>query len=208
MSIGIIILAAGASSRMKESKLLLPVFNTSLLENIVEQAFHSSAAQIILVSGAHAIPVESLSKFSGKVKIIHNESWPSGMGSSIKLGLLSLIEPDKSLNAVLYLVADQPYVHSLHLDTLIKTFHETGKICASNYANSPGVPVLFPGKYFNQILTLSNEHGAKKIIMDNLDDVALIEFPQGAIDIDTPDDYQRFLNNQEKNNYSKIKKPS
>jgi molybdenum cofactor cytidylyltransferase len=208
MSIGITILAAGASSRMKESKLLLPVFHKSLLENIVDQAFHSSAAQIILVSGAHAIPVESINRFSGKVKIIHNENWDSGIGSSIKLGLSSLIKSDQNLKAVLYLVADQPYVNSLHLETLIRTFQETGRISASNYANAPGVPVLFPDKYFKQLLTLSNEQGAKKIIMDNLDDVALIEFPQGIIDIDTPEDYQRFLNDQKKTNCSKIKKPS
>jgi molybdenum cofactor cytidylyltransferase len=49
--------------------------------------------------------------------------------------------------------------------------------------------VLFLRRYFDDLLSLPNEHGAKAIMSRHSTEVATVDFPQGAIDIDTPTDY-------------------
>jgi molybdenum cofactor cytidylyltransferase len=52
-----------------------------------------------------------------------------------------------------------------------------------------GVPALFSKKYFKPLMELTGEQGAKKIIQQNMNDVESFEFEKGAVDIDTPSDY-------------------
>ncbi|HCR77666.1 MAG TPA: nucleotidyltransferase family protein, partial [Chryseobacterium sp.] len=44
-------------------------------------------------------------------------------------------------------------------------------------------------KYFKPLMELTGEQGAKKIIQQNMSDVESFEFEKGAVDIDTPSDY-------------------
>ena len=71
---------------------------------------------------------------------------------------------------------------------------KTGKgIVASFYAETLGTPVLFNKKYFNELLNLKGQEGAKKIINRFLDDTASIPFEKGYIDIDTEVDYNKLI---------------
>jgi molybdenum cofactor cytidylyltransferase len=69
-------------------------------------------------------------------------------------------------------------------------------IVACSYADTVGTPVLFTQKYFDALLSLEGDEGAKKILLAHKDDVATIEFPQGAIDIDTQEDFDNLLDRQ------------
>jgi molybdenum cofactor cytidylyltransferase len=42
-------------------------------------------------------------------------------------------------------------------------------------------------------MKLSGDKGAKQIIFDHRDEVAIVPFPEGSIDINTPDDYKRLI---------------
>jgi molybdenum cofactor cytidylyltransferase len=57
----------------------------------------------------------------------------------------------------------------------------------------PGVPALFDKTYYDQLLALPDDQGAKKILLQNRHDIWETDFPEGEIDIDTPDDYDAFL---------------
>jgi molybdenum cofactor cytidylyltransferase len=46
-------------------------------------------------------------------------------------------------------------------------------------------------------MTLPDDQGAKKIIQQHLQDVSLVDFPGGEVDLDTPEDYQRFIQERE-----------
>jgi len=193
MEIGIIVLAAGSSSRMGRSKQLLEIDGQPLLCRCVEHALAASPSQIVVVLGANEKPHrEVLEKMP--VDIVSNFYWKTGMGSSIKTGLNYLIQSNGELDAVILMVCDQPALTSEHLLKLIQKFHEKKKaIIASSYSKSNGVPVLFGRSFFSNLLLLNDDQGAKKIVQQFPDQVETVAFPKGSIDLDTEEDYQKFL---------------
>lgn len=193
MEIGIIVLAAGSSSRMGRSKQLLEIDGQPLLCRCVDHALAANPSQVVVVLGANEKPHrELLEKLP--VHIVSNFYWKTGMGSSIKTGLNYLIQSNGGLDAVILMVCDQPALTSEHLQKLIQKFHEKKKaIIASAYSKSSGVPVLFSRSFFSNLLLLNDDQGAKKIVQQFPDQVETVAFPKGSIDLDTEEDYQKFL---------------
>ncbi len=98
---------------------------------------------------------------------------------------------------IIIAVCDQPFVSSAIFKQLYEQQEKTVKhIVASSYADTIGTPALFTQKYFDALMSLQGEEGAKKILKANAEDVATIDFPQGAIDIDTQKDYDNLLDRQ------------
>jgi molybdenum cofactor cytidylyltransferase len=64
-------------------------------------------------------------------------------------------------------------------------------IVATEFADVAGPPVIFPAEYFDALLSLRGDRGARSIIKDNAEKVIKIPFADAAIDIDTPEDLQR-----------------
>ena len=94
--------------------------------------------------------------------------------------------------AVLLLVCDQPAVDERVIERLFATREATKKdIVASSYADTVGVPALFHRSLFERLLSLGDEAGAKSIILQNPERVARFAFPEGAIDIDTWEDWEK-----------------
>ena len=52
-------------------------------------------------------------------------------------------------------------------------------------------PVYFDKSFFNELLQLKGDVGARGIIQKYIEDVQLIPFPKGDVDIDTSADYER-----------------
>lgn len=193
MKIGIILLAAGSSSRMGQSKQLLEIGGEQLLLKSTQVALQSIAEKVIVVLGAnesaHRKVIEQL-----PCEIIVNEDWQLGMGSSLKKGLAELLLIAPKLEAVLVMVCDQPLLTSEHLNQIIKKFKlAKSQIVASYYSGSAGVPALFDKSLFEKLLNVEDQAGAKKIILQYKEVVQTIDFAQGAIDLDTLDDYQTFI---------------
>jgi molybdenum cofactor cytidylyltransferase len=185
---GVIILAAGSSSRLGQPKQLLEFKGKTLLEIAVEAAQSSLADSCVIVLGANAdLIVEKIR--NTKVDQVINENWESGMASSMQKGLKYLIEksdPDQ----VILMLSDQPFVDSNIINSLIENkINYDNEIIACSYNGTLGVPVLFTKKYFPELLSLTGNEGAKKLVMAHQDDLHTIDFPKGAIDIDTMEDY-------------------
>ena len=105
------------------------------------------------------------------------------------MGIQHAIERD----AVILLACDQPLVRPKTLHDLIALHRTSGKpIVASSYANTLGIPALFDRSCFPDLLALTGDSGATGIIFARRDEVATYDFPEGAIDIDTPEDWRRF----------------
>ena len=189
---GIILLAAGNSSRMGTAKQLLSYQGKTLLDRAIDTAkeVFNNNNQIILVLGANHNEITS--KIENKnIQISINEEWQSGMASSIKIGLKELLEQYPDLDNCFISVCDQPFltseifIHMLHLQESSKK-----EIIVAKYADTMGVPALFSKKYFESLMSLDGEQGAKKIIQQHMVDVETFEFEKGAIDIDTKVDYE------------------
>ncbi|MBK1989948.1 nucleotidyltransferase family protein [Sphaerospermopsis aphanizomenoides BCCUSP55] len=190
-NIGIIILAAGASTRMGTPKQLLPYQGKSLLSHTIESAIASVCNPVILVLGANAENIRSQIS-TPTIKIVENPDWHLGMSASIRCGIVSLIDNYPTLDAAVITVCDQPFLAHEIINQLVTAYHTSKKtIIACEYADTLGVPVLFSQIFFSELAGLSEDVGAKKLIKTYSKDVFSIPFPSGAIDIDTPQDYQK-----------------
>jgi len=188
-----IILAAGASTRMGQSKQLLPVNGRPLLLHTLEVAVQARLTPTVIVLGANHQEHQDFIKNSS-ISIVVNPQWQTGMGSSLKAGLNHLLAHAPSIDAAIMLVCDQPEITANHLQALIDE-HQAGKnpIVASSYAGTAGVPALFDKTMFQELLGLDNSQGAQKIIRQHTDRLSTVSFPGAAIDLDTPEDYERFI---------------
>ena len=191
--IGIVILAAGNSSRLGQPKQLLGYKDSTLLKNTIAEASLVPDMIIIVVTGAnHHLIEEELDP--SRIKIVFNPEWESGMSSSINCGLKKIVDLYPEIENCIFAVCDQPYVSSLIFENLIQEHYKTGKeIVASAYSETLGTPVLFNKKYFNELLELQGQEGAKKIISKFSEDVVSVLFEKGNIDIDTEDDYNKLM---------------
>lgn len=190
--LAILLLAAGSSSRMGQSKQLLPIEGEPLLLRTAKVALRSQVTDTVVVLGANAQKHEAVIK-KLPVTIIVNEEWEKGMGHSLKVGLHHLIQSYPQLNAVLITVCDQPLLTTHHLDKLIDTYRKTKQsIIASFYKQVSGVPALFDQSLFSQLQLLDDHQGAKKIIEMNKHLVYPVAFVDGAIDLDTWEEYMHF----------------
>ena len=190
---GIIILAAGNSSRLGQPKQLLRYKDTTFLEYIIGEASVIKEAAVIVVTGANHELIEKEIDAS-KIKIAFNPDWESGMSSSINTGLNKALQLFPEIEKCILAVCDQPFVSHSIFENLIAEYHKTKKgIVASSYAETVGTPVLFAKEYFNELLRLKGQEGAKKIINGFLEDTASTPFEKGNIDIDTEEDYNKLM---------------
>ena len=189
---GIVILAAGNSSRLGQPKQLLAYKDETLLQHIIAEASKLPNAVVIVVTGANHELIEK--NIDSKVKTAFNSDWELGMSSSINTGLKKLLELHPEIEECIFTVCDQPFVSHSIFENLITEYHKTQKgIVASSYSDTLGTPVLFGKKYFEELFNLKGQEGAKKIINRFLEDTASILFEKGDIDIDTEDDYNKLI---------------
>jgi molybdenum cofactor cytidylyltransferase len=193
-SIGVIVLAAGSSSRMGKPKQLLLIDGDPLLLRTIKTLQETKLEKIVVVLGAHRNETEKAISYVG-VHTVFNDLWESGIASSVNSGLDFLLSSFPDINGVLILVCDQPLLTKLHIENLIQA---SSPIVASRYSNTIGVPALFSKLFFPELLDLHDDQGAKKIIERNSDRVTAVDFPFGEIDLDTPEDYNTFLKNNRK----------
>ena len=189
-NLGCIVLAAGGSTRFGALKQLLEFNGISLLRRCVQLACEIAQERVMVVHGPkHTKCQRNIAAY--KVTNIVNEDWQSGMASSLTLAIGSL---PQDYDAVLILLCDQPLIESRHIELLREAwFKHPDKIIASNYADTAGVPAIIPRLYFDQILKLTGDHGAKKILSSLASNVIHVPIPEAEFDIDTQEDFARLL---------------
>lgn len=193
-NIGIVILAAGSSSRIGRPKQLLEFEGMTLLNHAITEAANSNACSVIVVLGAYADLIAN--EINGDiVYVVKNKNWNEGMASSVRLGLDTLLKQTPSIDAVIFMVCDQPYISTSVLNDLISKHQQTGKpVVTSNYGEAIGSPALFHKSFFSELMELKGDVGARKIIQEHSDEVATVLFTKGKIDIDTKENYDALKN--------------
>lgn len=188
-NIGVVILAAGASTRLGEPKQLLAFDHKNLLQITIDAAGNSSANTVVLVLGANADQISNEIDRSN-INVVVNTEWQEGMASSIRAGLNELLFISPTTEAVILTVCDQPHISSQLLNDLVAEYTRTLKpIIASEYGDVIGVPALFGKSLFHELMHLKGDVGARNIIQHHKNDVATVQFRKGKIDIDTKEDY-------------------
>ncbi|WP_299317109.1 nucleotidyltransferase family protein [uncultured Maribacter sp.] len=194
--IAVLIMAAGASSRMDGIKQLMPWKDSNFLMETIKtvQQTNSTSIHVVLGSNAEFISAECSLK-EKDIDVIVNSNWENGLGDSIAHGVKVLLKQTPGLDGVLICLADQPLLSFEYLNSLIEEFiKHPSKIIATNYDKKVGVPALFPKLLFEKLCTLKGDFGAKEILNDKSNVIISLDAANQIIDIDTNLEYQNLLN--------------
>jgi molybdenum cofactor cytidylyltransferase len=193
MLLGLVILAAGKSKRMGFAKQNIIFKEKTMLQHLLHQALMTDYLPITVVVGANKKDiVPNFEKLP--ITIIDNPNAEKGMGSSIKMGLIGSYMAEKNLEGILFMTSDMPLVTTNYLKAMALAFENESDsvIVASKYGGKPGIPALFRRSVFEDLLNIADEDGAKKLIEKHVKNTFMIDFPEGEIDLDTPDDVNTF----------------
>ena len=119
----------------------------------------------------------------------------------MKMVLAVAYRTEKAIEAVIFLTVDMPYVSTELINKMIEKAKSDEKIeiVACKYQNQMGIPVLFKRSLFTNLLELSGDEGAKKVVIKNKDKTAFIDFPGGELDLDTVEEYRNFVSKYNSN---------
>ncbi len=98
-----------------------------------------------------------------------------------------------STDGALILLADQPNLQTQTSNCFLELFSDGDKrIIAGQHDPITGNPVLFHRKYFNDLLQLHGDVGARSLLKRFSGEIATVEIPPGQrLDADTPEDFQK-----------------
>lgn len=192
-TVGALILAAGASSRLGRPKQLISYQGETLIARAVRIAGEGGCAPVAVVLGSAGDEIAA--QLNGSpVLIVQNNDWERGLGTSVRAGVLAILNSHPDLDAAVLLACDQPCLTASTIVALIEEQQQSGKsIVASRYAGTLGIPALFDRTVFGDLLALPDDSGAKRLIEAHGADVAEIAFADGALDIDTPADHEKLF---------------
>ncbi|OPY90041.1 MAG: Molybdenum cofactor cytidylyltransferase [Syntrophaceae bacterium PtaU1.Bin231] len=187
-----IILSAGESKRMGTPKQLLPWGNTTMLQQVIQNAEASRLGRVVVVLGHRADEIAARVPVSSKTRIVVNPDFRTGMSSSIKSGIRSA---PADAEAFMLLLGDQPFIGAAVIDKLIDVYHSgKGGIVIPVCNGRRGHPVILDLRYGEELLSI-HDQGAREVIHRHSSDVFEVPVDSSGIlsDIDTPQDYREAM---------------
>jgi len=181
-----IILAAGLSSRMGGTqKLVMPYRGQPLIKYMLTALDRSSlVSEVIVVTGHDRLAVDAICS-EQNVNTVFNQDFSKGLSASILTGVKSV---ESRADGILICHGDMPNISEIHIQQLCEAFiQESEKIIMPSYKGKQGNPVLWPKKYFSQLMALSGDKGAKSILHNNIEDIFEVSFADEAIMFDVDD---------------------
>jgi len=187
--ISVIILGAGRSERMGQTKQTMPFGTATILEKTINNYIGSEAGKIIVVLGHQALKIKKIIG-DKSVDIVINPDYGQGMSTSLIAGVKNINE---RTGAVMIALGDQPLIESKTINQLIREYerHEKG-IVVPVYRGKRGHPIIIAVKYKAELLSLHGDTGAREIIERHPSDVLEVPVATDAIciDIDTLESYR------------------
>jgi molybdenum cofactor cytidylyltransferase len=178
------------SSRMGEVKQLLRLGERMLLEQVLDNVRGSRVDEVVLVLGyaAEAI-MECVPRKN--VKIVINEAYREGMGTSLRAGLSAL---SSQIDAALIVFVDQPMVRPATLNLLMHQYRESsGQIIVPMYKGFRGNPILLDRSVFPEVMALRGDVDCRAIFGNHLDAIVKVPVMDVGVllDLDSQADIER-----------------
>ncbi|WP_083191598.1 nucleotidyltransferase family protein [Formosa haliotis] len=123
LNLKVIILAAGSSSRMGRPKQLLPWGNTTLLEHSLHTVLELESLETLVVLGANFNLIKE-HIINYPVTILDNKTWQEGLGNSIAFAVNYICKSSEKVDAVLIVLADQPFIRPSYLKDMMASFQK------------------------------------------------------------------------------------
>jgi len=179
-----VILAAGASTRMGENKLLLRVNGESLVARAARRAVAAGLDPVVVVLGHEAERVGRELEGIACMRIV-NADHAAGQASSFRAGIAAV---PKGARAAVVLLPDMPRVTPEMIAALVVRFRETGaRLVISDYGGVHAPPTLYGRSLFDEIV--SGGAPGRDIVRRRLAEAQVVAWPAERLaDLDEPAD--------------------
>lgn len=193
--ISIVILAAGASSRMGgRDKLMEHVSGQPVLAQVAQHAVATGWPVLVVLSAAHPARATAVQDLAARQVMLKGST--AGMAGSIRAAM-GAIGPD--ITGVMIVPADMPDLNVECFQILATCFkdHPDAIWRGSTQDGAPGHPVIFPQRCFAKLRALPDGEGARDVLHG--EDVRLCPLPGQAArtDLDTPEDWAAWRTRQD-----------
>jgi molybdenum cofactor cytidylyltransferase len=179
------ILAAGPSTRFGSPKQLIQLAGTPVLHWAVSNAARAAGQSVSVVLGASAGDITPLLRRSG-ASVVVNRGWSEGIASSVRAAV-NAVPP--GCEGLLLTLADQLAVTADDLRRLAVAWRRHPVlIVAALYDGAPGLPAIFPGWAFPDLLGLRGESDPRLVIRRHAERLVRVPMPSAALDVNTPED--------------------
>lgn len=195
----LILLAAGASSRMRGAdKLLKRIGNVALLTRSARAACDSRADHVLVVlrpdDSARQACLDGLN-----IRAVQCPDWRIGLSASIRAGLAAC-PPD--CTGVILALADMPEITADDYNALIAAFacDDPQLICRATLPDgSPGNPVLFGRGHLPALAALTGDAGARELLRRHHRKTRPVALPgrRARTDLDSPEDWAAWLSEKD-----------
>jgi molybdenum cofactor cytidylyltransferase len=191
--LGVVLLAAGGSSRMGRPKQLLRIEDEALVTRIARRLIDLDPDSMLVVTGSAAQAV--IDQLSGlPVQIVHNLRWEEGMAGSLAVGVKNL---PAEIEGVLIMLCDQWQVGCEDLQELVQVWnadisHITAACWHDDGQQVVGPPAIFPRVLFEELTSLKGDRGARAVIEKHRERASFIVMTNARFDLDEPADLEEF----------------
>ncbi|MDZ4374410.1 MAG: nucleotidyltransferase family protein [Phenylobacterium sp.] len=185
-----VVLAAGSARRFGGRKLLAPFQGRPLLHAALLSSCAAPVGEVLVVTGADRLLVEACVRdFRPGLRTIHADDHAEGMAASLRTGVAAL-GPD--VEAAFIFLGDMPRVPDAVLAPMARAVAAGSMAAAPEFGGRRGNPVLLSRRLFPEIQRLRGDAGARSILDDLGDGLALVSAPDDGVlfDIDRPADLQ------------------
>jgi molybdenum cofactor cytidylyltransferase len=196
-----IIPAAGQSLRMgPQHKLLLPWNNATVVDQVLRAWAESVAQHVVVIVRKDDVQLQEACQRWPSADLVIPESDPPDMKMSIQLALrhiADVYDPDDG-DRWLVAPADLPTLTSELVDQVIEASRGSDSVIVPRFGDRRGHPVSFPWSLVPQVFTLGADQGINCLTI--ADTVKWLNLPadEHPDDMDTPEDYLRLRNEQER----------
>ena len=183
MNIGCVVMAAGNSLRFGSNKLLQEIDGLPMICRALSSVPAEQLTTVTVVTQYHAI-AEMAAEFGFSSVINPHPEW--GISHTIALGIRSMPEVD----AILFLVADQPWLKKHSVELLLENYRlHPDQIVALAHHGKRGNPCIFPAEFFAQLRSLQGDTGGSFVIRQHPERLLLVEATADELqDVDTPEE--------------------
>ena len=189
--IGILIPAAGASSRMGgRDKLLEPVGGFPLLALTAARAREATRHVCIALPGVEGPRHAAIAGLD--VRWVQVPDPSEGMAASLRAGLAAM--PGR-LAGVMIFPADMPEIDAPDLRALIDAFRDAPGIWQATAGDgTPGHPVIFPADLLGELGRVTGDRGGRDLLARHAERLHRLALPgrRAVTDLDTPEAWARW----------------
>jgi len=183
-----VILAAGASRRMGQNKMLLELEGESLVRRAAKRALGAGLSPVVVVIGHEADRLRAELK-DLPLEFAVNPDYTGPTSGSLHQGLNKL-GPD--VNAAVIMLGDMVRVTAETLAMLIAAARGTAApLVVSRYGDVTAPPLLFRRELFAELLAWTGEGCGKAVVQAHKHEAMYVDRPEALLaDVDTPEDFE------------------